>query len=95
MLQLELWQNVTAYQILPDVTLVSPPDSQRFLTDLSSISFNTSEATAWVSIGALSLLMVATGLYLFNYYNQSARSDNVPQYDPFGNYNPEFGYKRR
>ena len=70
------------------------PDSQRFLNDLSSISFNTSEATGWVSLGALGLLMGATGLYLFNYYSQTARSDSVPSYDPYGNYDPNFHYRR-
>ena len=91
---LQLCQTAFTYQ-LADVY-----DIQQELTNterfLSSISFNSSEATALVSIGALSLLLVATGLYLFNYYSTAARSDNIPQYDPFGNYDPSFNiYKKR
>lgn len=61
--------------------------SERFLQDLS---FNSSQTTGLVSIGALSLLLVATGLYLFNYYSSAARSDDVPLYDPYGAYNPGY-----
>ena len=77
-----LINSVSAYKV-PDVRIIQPDlsGSERFL---SSISFNSSTATALVSIGALSLLLVATGLYLFNYYSTAARSDNVPQYDPYG-----------
>ena len=61
--------------------------SERFLQELS---FNSSQTTGLVSIGALSLLLVATGLYLFNYYSSAARSDDVPLYDPYGAYNPGY-----
>ena len=83
----------SAYQ-LADVAAIQRElaNAGRFL---SSISFNSSTATALVSIGALSLLLVATGLYLFNYYSTAARSDSVPQYDPYGNYNPSFNYNKR
>ena len=64
--------------------------SERFLQELS---FNSSQTTGLVSIGALALLLVATGLYLFNYYSSAARSDDVPLYDPYGAYNP--GYDTR
>ena len=61
--------------------------SERFLQE---ISFNSSQATGLVSIGALALLLGATGLYLFNYYSTAARSDDVPLYDPYGSYNPSY-----
>ena len=61
---------------------------------ISSISFNSSTATAIVSIVAISLLLVSTALYLFNYYNKPARSDDVPQYNPYGTYDPNYRYKR-
>ena len=85
-----LISSVSAYE-MPDVRIIQPDlsVSERFL---SSISFNSSTATALVSIGALSILLVATGLYLFNYYNTAARSDNVPQYDPYGHPYHHSGY---
>jgi len=85
-----LISSVSAYE-MPDVRIIQPDlsVSERFL---SSISFNSSTATALVSIGALSILLVATGLYLFNYYNTAARSDNVPQYDPYGHPYHRSGY---
>jgi len=85
MAELSLAQtSLIVLQLLINSVRIIQPDlsgSERFL---SSISFNSSTATALVSIGALSLLLVATGLYLFNYYSTAARSDNVPQYDPYG-----------
>ena len=74
--------DLTAAKDLTDVGL-----SERFLQE---ISFNSSQTTGLVSIGALSLLLVATGLYLFNYYSSAARSDDVPLYDPYGAYNPGY-----
>ena len=41
------------------------------------------------------LTAAATGLYLANYYSTAARSDSVPQYDPYGNYDPSYSYSRR
>ena len=61
---------------------------------ISSISFNSSTATAVVSIVAISLLLVSTALYLFNYYNKPLKSDDVPQYNPYGTYDPTYRYKR-
>ena len=61
--------------------------SERFLQE---ISFNSSQTTGLVSIGALSLLLVATGLYLFNYYSSAARADEEPLYDPYGAYRPGY-----
>ena len=60
---------------------------------ISSISFNSSTATAIVSIAAISLLLVSTALYLYNYYNKPARAD-VPAYNPPGIYDPNYRYKR-
>ena len=74
--------DLTAAKDLTDVGL-----SERFLQE---ISFSSSQTTGLVSIGALSLLLVATGLYLFNYYSSAARSDDVPLYDPYGAYNPGY-----
>ena len=61
---------------------------------ISSISFNSSTATAIVSIAAISLLLVSTALYLYNYYNKPARADAVPGYNPSGIYDPNYRYKR-
>ena len=61
---------------------------------LSSIAFNTSTATAVVSIVAISLLLVSTALYLFNYYNKPLKHDDVPQYNPYGAYDPTYRYRR-
>ena len=61
---------------------------------ISSISFNSSTATAIVSIAAISLLLVSTALYLFNYYNKPARTDDVPGYNPSGIYDPNYRYRR-
>ena len=66
-------------------------DSERLL---SSIAFNTSTATAVVSIVAISLLLVSTALYLFNYYNKPLKHDDVPQYNPYGAYDPTYRYRR-
>merc|ERR1719297_403932 len=60
-----------------------------------SLALNTTQATGWVSLAALALLLAATGLYLANYYSTAARSDSVPQYDPYGNYDPSYSYSRR
>ena len=62
---------------------------------LPSLALNTTQATGWVSLAALALLLTATGLYLANYYSTAARSDSVPQYDPYGNYDPSYSYSRR
>lgn len=62
---------------------------------ISSISLNSSTATAVVSIGAVSLLLVSTALYLYNYYNKPSYSDGVPQYNPYGTYDPNYRYKRQ
>ena len=78
--------DLTAAMDLTDAGL-----SERFLQELS---FNSSQTTGLVSIGALSLLLVATGLYLFNYYSSAARSDDVPLYDPYGAYNPGYATSR-
>ena len=61
---------------------------------LRSISFNSSSATALVSIAAISLLLVSTALYLYNYYNKPLKYDDVPQYNPYGTYDPTYRYKR-
>ena len=61
---------------------------------LSSIAFNTSTATAVVSIVAISLLLVSTALYLFNYYNKPLKYDDVPHYNPYGAYDPTYRYRR-
>ena len=78
--------DLTAAMDLTDAGL-----SERFLQELS---FNSSQTTGLVAIGALSLLLVATGLYLFNYYSSAARSDDVPLYDPYGAYNPGYATSR-
>ena len=74
--------DLTAAMDLTDAGL-----SERFLQELS---FNSSQTTGLVSIGALSLLLVATGLYLFNYYSSAARADEEPLYDPYGAYRPGY-----
>ena len=69
-------------------------ESERLISSISSISFNSSTATAVVSIVAISLLLVSTALYLFNYYNKPLKYDDVPQYNPYGAYDPTYRYRR-
>lgn len=69
-------------------------ESERLISSISSISFNSSTATAVVSIVAISLLLVSTALYLYNYYNKPLKYDDVPQYNPYGAFDPTYRYKR-
>ena len=69
-------------------------ESERLISSISSISFNSSTATAVVSIVAISLLLVSTALYLFNYYNKPLKYDDVPHYNPYGAYDPTYRYRR-
>ena len=69
-------------------------ESERLISSISSISFNSSTATAAVSIVAISLLLVSTALYLYNYYNKPLKYDDVPQYNPYGAFDPTYRYKR-
>lgn len=66
-------------------------NSDRFLTT-STLSFNSTTAVAAVSIGAILILLVAVGLYLYDFY-ATARSDTVPQYNPYGQYDPNYTYR--
>jgi hypothetical protein len=45
--------------------------------------FNSTNAVAWVTLGAVAVLLVAVMLYLYDFY-ATARSDTVPQYGPYG-----------
>ena len=69
-------------------------ESERLISSISSISFNSSTATAVVSIVAISLLLVSTALYLYNYYSKPLKYDDVPQYNPYGAFDPTYRYKR-
>ena len=66
-------------------------NSDRFLTT-STLYFNSTTAVAAVSIGAILILLVAVGLYLYDFY-ATARSDTVPQYNPYGQYDPNYTYR--
>jgi len=52
--------------------------------DLSrTVAFNSTNAVAWVSLGAIVILLFAVMLYLYDFY-AVARSDTVPNYGPYG-----------
>ena len=68
-------------------------NSDRFLTT-STLYFNSTTAVAAVSIGAILILLIAVGLYLYDFY-ATARSDTVPQYNPYGQYDPNYTYRQR
>ena len=82
---------IDAFELLvQDDDLVN---SDRFLTT-STLYFNSTTAVAAVSIGAILILLVAVGLYLYDFY-ATARSDTVPQYNPYGQYDPNYTYRQR
>lgn len=82
---------IDAFELLvEDDDLVN---SDRFLTT-SNLNFNSTTAVAAVSIGAILILLVAVGLYLYDFY-ATARSDTVPQYNPYGQYDPNYTYRQR
>lgn len=81
---------IDAFELLvEDDDLVN---SDRFLTT-SNLYFNSTTAVAAVSIGAILILLVAVGLYLYDFY-ATARSDTVPQYNPYGQYDPNYTYRQ-
>lgn len=81
---------IDAFELLvEDDDLVN---SDRFLTT-STLYFNSTTAVAAVSIGAILILLVAVGLYLYDFY-ATARSDTVPQYNPYGQYDPNYTYRQ-
>ena len=68
--------------------------SDRFLaTARNNIYFNSTNAVAIVSGIAIAVLLLAVGLYLYDFYG-TARSDTVPQYNPYGQYDPNYTYRR-
>jgi len=64
------------------------PNTNTVLDDLNLEGrlnyFNSTNAATWVTIGAVGILIVAVMLYLYDFYATTARSDDVPQYGPYG-----------
>ena len=64
------------------------PNTNTVLDDLNLEGrlnyFNATNAATWVTIGAVGILIVAVMLYLYDFYATTARSDDVPQYGPYG-----------
>jgi len=88
-------QPTWAFLPFDDLVLLGGDDelvnSDRFLTT-TGLNFNSTTAVAAVSIGAILILLVAVGLYLYDFY-ATARSDTVPQYNPYGQYDPTYTYR--
>jgi hypothetical protein len=89
LMKTEAFTPIDAFELLSQDDNVVSQD--RFLTT-STLYFNSTTAVAAVSIGAILILLVAVGLYLYDFY-ATARSDTVPQYNPYGQYDPNYTYR--